>query len=60
MSIVLAIAEASEAPRASHSRLSLILDRDNWLGTATSAQSVATAFADLGRPLLITDDGSSY
>lgn len=52
--LVQAVAIAVEAPHEAHRRLCGICGISNCLGLLSSAQAVAQAFADLGRPI----DGS--
>ena len=42
---------AADAPRATHDALTELLGTPDCLGALTSAAAVASAFADLGRPL---------
>lgn len=46
-----AVAIAREEPVAAHRRLCQICGIDNAIGILSSAQAVAQAFADLGRPI---------
>jgi hypothetical protein len=45
------IVDANRAPRDAHRRLSAILSVNDCLGALSSAQALALAFADCGRPL---------
>lgn len=45
------IADANERPREAHDRLAQMLEVRNCLGALGSAQAVAVAFQDCGRPL---------
>jgi len=49
--ILLVIATANDRPRFAHARLCQLLGIEHGLGALSSAQAVAQAFADLGRPL---------
>jgi hypothetical protein len=46
-----AVATAREQPAAAHRRLCQLCGVDRALGILSSAQAVAQAFADLGRPI---------
>ncbi|MFS0735679.1 DUF6628 family protein [Sphingomonas sp. 1P06PA] len=46
-----AITAAIQDPRGAHDRLAAMLNVRHCLGAITSAQAVAQAFADLGRPI---------
>ena len=49
--ILAVVASARESARGAHVRLSWLLGVDECVGALTSAQAVAQAFADLGRPI---------
>jgi hypothetical protein len=49
--LVAAIVAATTRPRVAHARLCALLGIDEALGALASAQAVAQAFADLGRPI---------
>jgi hypothetical protein len=49
--ILMIIGVANYRPRFAHARLCTLLGTDSALGALSSAQALAQAFADLGRPL---------
>lgn len=51
--LLLILTTASERPRFAHARICMLLESEHALGVLSSAQAVAQAFADLGRPLAV-------
>lgn len=49
--MMMIIASAQERPRFTHGRICNLLGVEHALGVLSSAQAVAQAFGDLGRPL---------
>lgn len=52
--LVSAVAGACDAPASAHAMLCAICGIPSCLGLLSSAQAVAQAFADLGRPITVT------
>ena len=49
--LLLILTNAQERPRFTHARICTLLENEHALGVLSSAQAVAQAFSDLGRPL---------
>jgi hypothetical protein len=57
--LLLILASSQDRPRFAHGRICHLLGVDHALGVLSSAQAVAQAFGDLGRPLCVQDEAEA-
>jgi hypothetical protein len=57
--MMLILDSAQDRPRFAHGRICNLLGVEHALGVLSSAQAVAQAFGDLGRPLWLQDDAEA-